>query len=519
DNLLTYKDSKGQHHWTVLLGHSSREERWRQTQVKATDVPNVEQYYYVTNGTTSATGYSEDGTDYKSVSFFARATYDYASKYLLTATFRADGSNKYQTTWGYFPSIGLGWVISQEDFMKNQHLFDFLKARVSWGKLGNDAIPSNAAYAKALSGNGYSGIFGSTGSSNGSYVPGYFVNGLWANVGWEIVDEVDGGIDFTLINSKLTGSVDYYHRMTNNLAFNKQLPMTGTTVYGNWGKVLNEGVELALNWKDKINNDWGYNVGANITTVKNTVKDLGGLLNMPQGISEFPTRIQVGQPLYYFYGYKVTGVYQTQAEVDADLPAKNAGAMAGYFKFAHHQGETNLNADSDRVNLGNYLPKIMYGMNLGIDYKKFDFSVLLQGQAGNKILNMNRARRLWYSDMNGDAAFVSGLWTGSGSTNKYPSAYATTQGWNNQASSFYVENGSYLRIQNIQLGYNFTLGKQKDGPKVRLYVTADRPIIFTKYSGFSPEVTGSINTTQNTGYDEQIYPATATYTFGCRITY
>ncbi|MDR0794380.1 MAG: TonB-dependent receptor [Chitinophagaceae bacterium] len=520
DNLLTYKDSKAQHHWSVLLGQSSREERWRQTQVKATNVPNDEHYYYVTNGTTSATGYSEDGTDYKSLSFFARATYDYDSKYFLTATYRADGSNKYQTTWGYFPSVGLGWAITNEDFMKNQHLFDFLKARASWGKLGNDAIPANAAYAKALTGNGNSGIFGSTGTSNGAYVPGYIINGLYSNIGWEIVEEWDGGLDFSLLRSRLTGSIDYYHRLTDNLAFNKTLPMTGQPVYGNWGKVLNEGFEFSLNWADKINKDWGYHIGGNLTTIKNTVKDLGGLNNMMNGIQEFPTRIQVGQPLNYFYGYKMIGVYQTQAEVDADPLTAGQNVMAGYLKYAGQDKSGNtLSPDNDRINLGSYLPKITYGINLGFEYKNFDFSALLQGQAGNKILNLNRARRILYSDMNGDAAFVSGLWTGSGSTNQYPSAYATTQGWNYLASSFFVESGSYLRIQNIQLGYNFTLGKAKDAPKMRLYVTADRPVIFTKYSGFTPEITGAANSIQNTGYDEQIYPVTSTYSFGVRIIY
>jgi hypothetical protein len=192
-----------------------------------------------------------------------------------------------------------------------------------------------------------------------------------------------------------------------------------------------------------------------------------------------------------------------------------------------------LDAD-DRVNLGSYLPKITYGFTLALDYKNFDLSIFFQGVGGNSILNFNRAARQKFSDMNGDEEFVTGLWTGEGSTNKYPSAIATTQSWNNNASSFYVENGSYLRLQNIQLGYNFKVGKNGNGPSFRLYATADRPLIFTRYSGVTPEVTAQAQLPKDraaapantpatfisgTGYDNNVYPTTAVYTIGVRITY
>ena len=188
----------------------------------------------------------------------------------------------------------------------------------------------------------------------------------------------------------------------------------------------------------------------------------------------------------------------------------------------------------DRVNLGSYLPKITYGFTLALNYKDFDFSIFFQGVGGNSILNYNRATRQKFSDMNGDEEFVTGLWTGEGSTNKFPSAIATTQSWNNAASSFFVENGSYLRLQNVQLGYNFKVGKNGNGPSFRLYATADRPLIFTRYSGVTPEVTAPpqlpkdraaapTNTPatflSGTGYDNNVYPTTAVYTIGVRISY
>ena len=211
-------------------------------------------------------------------------------------------------------------------------------------------------------------------------------------------------------------------------------------------------------------------------------------------------------------------MYQNQAQIDADPIAKANGLTPGDFKYKDQNGDGVLDAN-DRVNLGNYLPKVTYGANLGCSYKNFELNVMLQGQAGNKILNMNRARRLWYSDMNGDAKLVTNLWSGDGSTNSYPSAYGTTKAWNNATSSFFVEDGSYLRIQNIQVAYTFRLSNQQGAPQLRLSLTADRPLIFTKYSGFTPEITGAINDLKNLGYDNQVYPASATYSIGWRLIF
>jgi TonB-linked SusC/RagA family outer membrane protein len=511
DNWLTYKDSFNKHHVSALFGQSVRDNRWRNLYGSAPDVPGPqEEYLYLalSQGAAQSMIVTDNGSDLRSFSWFGRATYDYASRYLLSVTLRADGSSKFQQHWGYFPSVGAGWIISEENFMKNQHVFDYLKLRASWGKLGNDGVPSNTNFAKATP---YNGIFGSTSASDGAAVPGYTVNSLFTKyMKWEVTTETDAGIDFSACKQKLTGTLDYYHRMTSDLAFSKQLPMTNNQIYGNWGKVLNEGFEATLNWADKIGKV-SYHVDVNATTIKNTVKDLGGLAYMMTGTSEFPTRLEVGKPLNFFYGYQVAGVYQNQAQIDADPIAKANGLTPGDFKYKDQNGDGVLDA-TDRVNLGSYLPKVIFGLNTGITYDNFEVNVMLQGQAGNKILNMNRARRLWYSDMNGDAKMVSNLWSGNGSTNSYPSAYGTTKAWNNAASSFFVENGSYLRIQNIQVAYTFMLSKQAGAPKLRLSLTADRPAIFTKYNGFTPEIIG-------TGYDTNTYPTSATYSIGWRLIF
>ena len=532
DNLITYKDKRGPHRWNVLLGQSVREERYRSSQMITDSVDAQQEFWYADQGSRRITGYNETGYRNGSASFFGRLSYDYDGKYLLTATFRADGSSKYQEKWGYFPSVGLGWVISDEAFMQNQQVFSFLKLRGSWGQLGNDNVQPNPGYAVVNTGNDYGGVFGSTGTSNGQIQTGYQVQPIYGSVVWEVVNEWDGGIDFTMLKNRLKGSVDYYVRETKDLAFARTLPGINIAQYGNWGNVKNSGIEVVLNWSDKVG-DLGYTIGGNFSTLKNEVTNLSGLLNLQGGIAEFPTQSKVGEPFNYFYGYEVEGIYQNAAEVAADPIATANGVQPGYFKYRDQNGDKVLDAQ-DRVNLGNYLPKISYGFNINLDYKNFDLGIFFQGVGGNKILNYNRTQRQKFPDVNGDRDFVTGLWTTEGSTNEYPSAFATTQSWNNTASSFYVESGSYLRLQNVQIGYNFKMGKGDSPASFRVYATADRPAIWTKYSGVTPEIAppsqlakdrsgGPTNApptfTSGIGYDSNVYPTTSVYSFGVRITY
>lgn len=528
DNLLTYRDGTGAHHWSLLLGQSTREDRWRQTSVAADNVPNIEEAWYVGQGTRDASYYNENGTRNANISYFTRGTYDFDNKYLLTATFRADGSSKYQTKWGYFPSVGLGWVISREDFMKGQRIFDFLKIRGSWGKLGNDGVNANAGYAIVNQGIDYSAIFGSTSGTNGSYVPGYTVNRFFTDLAWEVTTEWDGGIDFEVANSKLKGSVDYYDRKTTGAAFNRPFPFTYTSIYGNWADMVNRGFDVVLNWSDRIGK-LGYQVGANFSTLKNRVTSIGSLgsstSGFPEWTAEFPNRITVGSPINYFYGYQFAGIYQTQDQIDKDPIAAgyNATAVSKIqpgFPIYKDQDDNGILDDKDRINMGSYLPKVTYGFNLGLDYKNFDFAIAFQGVAGNKILNLNRGKLYKAStSLNIDEKFANSLWTGEGSTNAYPSAYALGQSWFKVSNSFFVESGAYLRIQNIQLGYTFNVGKTAP-VALRVFATADRPFMFTKYNGFTPEVGLNNSFGYNVyGYDANVYPIAATYSMGVRATF
>lgn len=526
DNLLTYKDGKGAHHWSVLLGQSTREERWRQTRTEADNVPNVEESWYTGQGTPNAAYYGEDGTRNAGISYFTRGTYDFDNKYLLTATFRADGSSKYQTKWGYFPSVGLGWVLSKESFMEKQKIFDFLKLRGSWGQLGNDGVNANAGYAVVNTGNSASGVFGSGSGASGQYVPGYSVNRFYTDISWEVVTEWDGGVDFEMLKGKLKGSVDYYSRKTTKAAFYRPFPFTYTTIYGNWADMVNKGWDVSLNWNGKVGKV-GYQIGANMSTLKNKVTNLGTLPSstsgFPEWTAEFPNRIVVGEPINYFYGYEFTGIYQTKQEINNDPVAVHYNQTAaspivpGFPKYKDENGDGILD-DKDRINMGSYLPKVTYGFNFGLTYKKFDFSASFQGVSGNKIFNLNRGRLYKAStSLNLDEKFASNLWTGPGSTNAYPSAYALGQGWFKVSNSFFVESGAYLRVQNIQLGYTFNVGK---GFTMRVFATADRPFMFTKYNGFTPEVgTNTSGSYAVSGYDANVYPVSSTYSLGVRATF
>jgi hypothetical protein len=277
-----------------------------------------------------------------------------------------------------------------------------------------------------------------------------------------------------------------------------------------------------VSWGDRVGKV-SYQISANASTLKNRVTNIGSIANIPGGVfgwaAEYPNIIKVGLPIYSFYGFKSIGIYQNQKDITSDPVAVSANAsnpgtvQPGFFKYAdlNHDG---IRDAGDETNLGSYLPKVTYGFNLSLSYLNFDLSVAAQGVWGNKILNLNRGEYLKAQTApNLDAKFMGRLWTGPGSTNTYPSAYALSQGWNKEAggNSFFVESGAYLRIQNIQLGYNFKIGTTAP-VGLRVFATADRPFIFTKYSGFTPEISGI-------GYDNQVYPVTATYSLGVRATF
>jgi len=512
DNLLTYKDKAGLSSYSVLLGQSSRIEKDNNLYGSAINVPGYDdQAKYLVNGSATNRNAWDGGNRYQGLSFFTRATWNYDEKYLATATFRADGSSKYQDKWGYFPSLGLGWVMSSEPFIKNLNSFDYLKLRASWGMLGNDNIPANSTYILGESGSGSSGVFGD------ELVDGVGAQTVYQNyLKWEVVNEFDLGVDFAFKGNVWRGEIDYYHRTTNNVVFYAPIATGGgvAQLLGNNGSVLNSGIEVAIHYNKNLNMNSSLGISLNATTIHNEVTELNNRDYIPGGMvrGNYTTRTQVGHPIGSFYGYEIAGVYASETEALQD-PVSQVIKDKGFFKYKDQNGDKVITED-DKVFLGSPIPKVMTGLDVVYTYKQFDASMTIQGQFGNKVINAKRMNRDVFVDGNYDKDFYDNRWTSSNKSNKYPSAEAYNYSFTQQANTFFVEDAWYIRIQNIQLGYNI-----KNIPNIsllRFYVSAQRPFTYFTYNGFTPEVGGD---PINSGIDTSVYPMQAIYTVGAKINF
>lgn len=505
DNVITYTNQFDKHGVVVMAGSSFRDEAYNRLSAKGQNFPtDKEQSWYIDQAETiSLDDVRDEGTRQYGLSYFGRLSYNFDDKYLLYATMRADGSSKYQQKWGYFPTVGAGWVISEENFMKPYGYINFLKLRASWGQLGNDNIQaSDGAITTSVVNTAINGVL----------VSGAKISNTYSSLKWEVTEETNIGLTARMFKNRLSADADYFIRDTKNAAIYVSIPAVGGTVLKNVGIIRNSGFELALNWEDAISGDLKYNVGINISTLKNKVRDLYGQPYIDGGSAEFRQRSIVGQPLLAFFGREVVGVYQNQAEIDADPIAVANGLVPGDFKYKDQNDDDIIN-DDDRVVLGSYFPTFMYGMNLGLTYKDFELTANMVGQAGNKILNRKRGEIIWTADGNMDADLAKNRWHGDGTSNKYPSSSGLRRGWNQKMSDYFVEDGSFFRIQNVQLAYNLK-NKQLFGaemPDMRVSLTADRPLTVFKYNGFSPEVAN--------GIDNQTYPIPAVYTIGLNVKF
>ncbi len=515
DNTLTYSDSKGLSSYSVMLGQSTRIEKFSGMTGQGTGVPGYDdQSIYIGNGSASdlyVTDLNPSPYRYHGLSFFARGTYNYDNRYLATVTFRADGSSKYNKKWGYFPSVGLGWVITEEDFMKSQNVVQHLKLRASWGMLGNDNVPANSSVILGSAGVGSSAVFGD------ALVDGVGAQTVTQNfLEWEVVREFDLGLDFGFLSGRLNGEIDYYNRTTDNVVFYVPIASGGgvAELLSNNGKVRNSGVEFAINWSDNVGEDFSYNIGLNLTTIKNTVLELDGRDYIP-GASvrgNYTTRTMVGYPIGTFWGYEIEGVYQSEGEAlrdDVAQPVMNAG----YFRYKD-QNDDKVIDEEDKVSLGSAIPKLLGGLEFGLAWKGLDFSLSLQGQFGNKILNAKRMNRDVYPDGNYDLDFYENAWRPGRHSSVYPSAEAYSHASTQQANDFFVEDASYIRIQNVQIGYTFK--ELSFIRSLRVYLSAQRPYTFFTYNGFTPEVSGS---PISNGIDTSTYPMQAIYTVGLKLNF
>ena len=502
DNTLTYNNSFGKHNLTVLAGTSFRDESYEQLQAEGLNFPlSGEEAYFLDQAQTIVTdGVGDDGKREYGFSYFSRISYNYDNRYLLYGTFRADGTNKYQEKWGYFPTVGAGWVLSEESFMENNGIFDYLKLRGSWGELGNDKIASSEG---SITSTVVTTALGDTQFS------GVNTNSDFTALKWEVTEEINGGISARFFDNNLGLEADYYVRDTKDAVIPVARPLIPGTTRQNVGEIRNSGFELALNWNKMVSKDFSYNIGANISTLTNEVLDINGAVALDAGTAEFRQRSIVGEPIFAFFGREVAGVYQNEAEVQADPVAVSNNLVPGDFKYKDQNGDGEIN-DDDRVVLGSFLPSYSFGFNVGVNYKGFDFSASALGQGGNKILNRKRGEVIFTNDTNIDRDFAVNRWHGEGTTNSYPSAAGIRKGWNQRLSDYFIEDGDFFRIQNITLGYTINKKGERAGiPETRIYLTAEKPLTLFNYNGFNPEVAN--------GVDNETYPIPSVYTIGVNI--
>ncbi|MBK6286001.1 MAG: TonB-dependent receptor [Draconibacterium sp.] len=504
DNTLTFNESYGNHNITAMVGTSYRNEWYDFLSGSASDIPINENSWYIGQSLDADSKTADDNAErLYGISYFGRLSYNYANKYIAYFTVRQEGTSKYQDKWGTFPAFGLGWVLTEENFLKGSNAINYLKLRGGWGKLGNDKIPRQDGA------NTTNPVFLAIDDTK---LNGTQTTSTFGYLGWETVTGTNIGFTANFMKNRLSIDTDYYIRDTENAAIPVGLKLQSGSVLRNVGDIRNSGLEMVIAWNDEISNDFNYHVSVNFATLKNEVMDLYGQPYINGGMAEFRQRSQVGDPLLSFYGYEVAGVYQNQAEIEGDPIAVANNLVPGDLKFADQDGN-NILDDKDKVIIGSYIPNFTYGGSLGFSYKNLDFSMNIMGQNGNKILNRKRGEIIWTNDTNVDADLATGVWNGEGTSNKYPSASGLRRGWNQNFSDYFLEDGAYFRIQNIQLAYNVKGAKLfgEDMPDARIYVTAEKPLTLFKYNGFNPEVPD--------GIDRQFYPVPAVYTIGLNIKF
>jgi TonB-linked SusC/RagA family outer membrane protein len=493
DNFVTYK-KRFDNHSLTLLGGMSRTTKNNFENLSGTrfNVPAQTNYWSLDLSNFNTPVNPNDvvrnsrSTPIVSIAYFARAEYDYNNKYLFSVVLRREGTSVFQTSkkWALFPAISAGWVISDEDFFKNIKTIDHLKFRVGYGEVGNGNTANSTNNIVFNSGANYT--FGDPQVSYpGSVVP-YEVD---PNLTWETMKELDFGFDFSMLNNRLTGTIEYYNRQSTDIILPVTIPrvISAQNVFVNSGAVSNIGQELTLRWTDRISDSFSYYVGGNISHNQNKLEKvdnsffsnfIGGGLNN----GEFTKQVLVGEALGSYYVYQVTGF-------DSD----------GGFTYS-----------DERVNAGSYIPTYTYGFSFGGTYRGLDFSVDTYGVGGNKIYNGKKAQR--FGGENIEASVLDNFWLPSNTNASNPKPFNNVP----KPSTYYIEDGSYLRINNITVGYTFKKFYEKID-KVRLFVTALNPFIFTKYSGYSPEITG--DPLGGAGIELDAYPTNRTFSIGLNAAF
>lgn len=521
EQLLSYEQSAGKFKWGALLGTSAELTNGSFVDASVEGLPdNNPDMAVMAAGTINA---KVGGYPYSSslLSFFGGVNFDYGSKYLVSANLRYDGSSKFAKghKWGLFPSVSAAWRFSGEEFMKSASswLSDG-KIRASYGHIGNQNIGGGA----------YMSTWGSTiydrynfGSPSTAVIGAGVTSVGNPELMWETSRQFDVGLDLSFFNSSLDFVVDYFVKNIDNMLMQEPQPTTLGLIsypYANVGSMKNEGWEFGINYRKGFG-DWFITASANISTYRNKVKSLGNgdAIYGYAYNKNVVTKTEVGKPVGYFYGYVTNGIFQNAEQVEGSPQRETA--VPGDVRYKDLNNDDVID-DNDRTMIGSPWPDFVYGITLGAAWKGFDFNLFIQGSQGNDVMNMTLLDfESGTGYMNARSDYLSRAWSGEGSTDRYHRISARQEG-NLLVSDYFLEDGSYARIKNVQLGYDFcnrVIKKNKIISQCRLYLSAQNLFTFTNYSGLDPEI-GSSNATVN-GIDSGFYPQARVWTVGLNLKF
>ena len=521
EQLLSYEQSAGKFKWGALLGTSAELTNGSFVDASVEGLPdNNPDMAVMAAGTINA---KVGGYPYSSslLSFFGGVNFDYGSKYLVSANLRYDGSSKFAKghKWGLFPSVSAAWRFSGEEFMKSagSWLSDG-KIRASYGHIGNQNIGGGA----------YMSTWGSTiydrynfGSPSTAVIGAGVTSVGNPELMWETSRQFDVGLDLSFFNSSLDFVVDYFVKNIDNMLMQEPQPTTLGLIsypYANVGSMKNEGWEFGINYRKDFG-DWFLTASANISTYRNKVKSLGNgdAIYGYAYNKNVVTKTEVGKPVGYFYGYVTNGIFQNAEQVEGSPQRETA--VPGDVRYKDLNNDDVID-DKDRTMIGSPWPDFVYGITLGAAWKGFDFNLFIQGSQGNDVMNMTLLDfESGTGYMNARSDYLSRAWSGEGSTDRYHRISARQEG-NLLVSDYFLEDGSYARIKNVQLGYDFcnrVIKKNKIISQCRLYLSAQNLFTFTNYSGLDPEI-GSSNATVN-GIDSGFYPQARVWTVGLNLKF
>lgn len=527
ENTLHYDALFNKHYINAVVGFTTQNSSSENFGIAGEDILRDSEDFWYINGNyvyiedrINKLGDIINGVDvnlnYSMISYLFRVNYTFDNRYILTATFRRDGSSKFDedNRFGNFPSFAVGWNIAQEPFMNQQRLFTTLKLRASWGKIGNEKIPYNDRFSLTQN------LIAIFGLGDVSYPAVTYAKSGNPDLTWETTTQTDIGLEVGILNGRLTGEFDFFNRLTDDILVELSTPGhigsgQNQKVRYNAAEVLNRGFEGNINWRSRIG-ALSYGFGLMGTFLHNEVLNIGGSSGIDSllyggSVAGFTTQTREGIPIGSFYGYRTDGIFQNQAELDS-YP-HDSQAQVGDLRRVDVNGDGVINGE-DRTYIGSPIPDFIFGFNGELSYRNIDFSFHIQGQTGNDILN---AKEFIRPDRYNYESRVLESWNGEGSSNSQPRASFAQ--YNYIPSDHFIQDGSFVRLRNIMLGYTLPIDFSQRFyiQQLRIYVKADNVYTYSKFTGYTPEIASE--DVLSTGIDQGTYPLTAVYSIGINLTF